>query len=79
MSIKIDKGIPIPARSRYDDIYPLKDMEKGDSFFIATTDDDDRKKTREKLSIVVHNYKRNKDINFTVKMVSGGVRVWRTQ
>lgn len=78
MNIKIDKGIPLPSKSKYDDLYPLKDMEVGDSFFIAVTDEN-KTNIRNRLSSAVRNYSRNKSILFSVRKVSGGIRVWRTQ
>ncbi len=76
--IKIEKGIPMPA-SRRDghSKYPLKDMEVGDSFFVANSPDG-RSPAKTIRWTVGAFRKKNTGTKFSVRVVEGGIRVWRT-
>lgn len=75
--LKIDKGIEIPARSRYSTVskYPFKKMEAGDSFVVST-----------KSIAQIYTAAKRADVKVTVRHTSkpdkeGNVkfRVWRVQ
>lgn len=69
---QIEKNIPIPTsdfgkgRPR---IYPLGDMDVGDSFFTTSA--------RNKVASAVSYYGLRNGKKFAVRTVDGGVRVWR--
>ncbi|MBB4039134.1 hypothetical protein GGR34_000769 [Microvirga flocculans] len=71
MTIKIEKGIPIPNAHR-ERRYPWGDMEVGDSIFIPNT-------TSERIAPTAHDYGRRHKRKFSVRKVEGGVRVWRVE
>ena len=69
--LKIEKGVPIPkARTRTH--YPMKEMEVGDSFFIASEG------FLNIPSRVIPQAKRL-GIKVSTRQVEGGYRVWRTE
>jgi hypothetical protein len=70
MSIKIDKGIPVPRKLHTGKtIYPFHEMEIGDSFFASVT------VVTLKSSAVKHGYKYGKQ--FTIRKEGDGARCWR--
>jgi hypothetical protein len=72
MTIKVEKGIPIPARgSNRGSTYPYKQLEVGDSFYV-------KGKTAAKFSASAYNQARKAGIKVTVRNEKDGVRVWRT-
>jgi hypothetical protein len=72
--IKIEKNIPVPHRGISGQI-PWRDMEVGDSVFIACIDSE-TKKIRGRVSAVAHAHK---SVRFALRKVDGGLRVWRIQ
>ena len=67
--IKIEKGIPIPERSKY----PFAEMKPGDSIFIPG-------KKANQLSLATHTQKlRAKGWRFCSRTVDDGARVWRIE
>jgi len=67
---QIEKGIPLPSGCK-SCLYPLKDMEVGDSFLVEGGVD---KNIRGSIS----NWKKKRpEMKFAVRNVEGGVRVWR--
>lgn len=74
MAIKIESGIAIPvgAGRRGVTKYPFRDMNVGDSFFVAT---DNPKKTGNVIASCARPILGKG--NFAIHSVEGGVRVWR--
>lgn len=70
--MNIEKNIPIPTRG---EIIPWRAMEIGDSVFIQG-DQSDLKKYRNRISSIAQ---RKKYLRFAVRMMDGGMRVWRIQ
>lgn len=68
MTIQIEKGVPIPGGNKYK--YPWREMEVGDSFFVAG-------KTSATLNNSRVNAQKSTRFKFKLKNVEGGVRVWR--
>lgn len=64
---KIEKGIPIPEKSRFK--YPFRDMDVGDSVFIPG-----KKSDRISGAFFVHRPKK-----FMCRKTDGGIRVWRIE
>ncbi len=94
-SYTIEKGIPIPAinrgnrnegkrRGNNTPLYPLKDMEVGDSFLILTPPFE-RSAAARRATLAfkswVFRQGKSKDERpvFTTRVVDDGVRVWRTR
>lgn len=78
MTIKIDKGVPVPAK--YNGLgrapkYPLRSMDVGDSFFVDGLDRDIV--GRNKLSSACSAMGKKLGMKFCVMKVDGGARVWR--
>jgi len=70
---KIDKGIPIPFVRTYNKrVYPFRDMEIGDSFFI------NRKRTTVAAAAVNYAYL-HPEYKFTTVVEGEGTRVWRIE
>jgi hypothetical protein len=76
--IKIDKGVPMPARNGIVKVsFPLESMTPGDSFFVAS---DPGKSAQSKANQVRHaSYEKKIDvyIRFVTENRIEGVRVWR--
>lgn len=73
--IKIEKGIPIPARGGSEAHYPWENMEVGDSFLVPG-----KGKTSKSLYVMVTKAnKRYSPRRFISRAVKGGTRVWRIQ
>lgn len=72
--LQIERGIPVPADTRGPvPIYPFREMEVGDSFFVATTR-------------IQHSVRRGASATgkrlgkrFTCRKVEGGLRIWRVE
>jgi hypothetical protein len=80
MEIKIEKGVPIPARPKRADKYPFAQMEVGDSFAIPSSEFRPPALIK---SVAISAYRswalRNKsDWKFKACLVENGVRIWRT-
>ena len=72
MTVKIDKGIPVPPRgSNRASKYPYDKLEIGDSFFV-------KGKNATKFSASAYTQARKLGIKLTVRNEKDGVRVWRT-
>lgn len=70
MNYKIDKGVPIPPRTRTTK-YPFGLMEVGDSFEVPSGD-------RAKIISACFHYNKRKEGRFTVRKVGKDqYRVWR--
>ena len=72
--MKIEKNIPIPEKRR---TYPLDELDIGDSFLVQVPKEE-IKSARNKLSASVSNASKTGS-KFTVRVVDGGLRVWRTE
>lgn len=86
MVIKVDKGVPIPPRSRLTpagmDDFAL--LEVGDSFAVPVPEEYRHKPTiwigTNRLRNAVYHYGKRHERKFTVRCVDDGViRVWRTE
>jgi hypothetical protein len=70
---KIEKAIPVPAIDRKQrTIYPFREMEVGDSFFVK---DGDVKRIGGSARQSGHHHNRK----YATRKVEGGVRVWRVE
>lgn len=67
---RIEKGIEVPTIRRTS-VYPLADMEPGDSFFVPGESVRDRSAAAARL------WGRRNDRKFVSRSVDGGVRIWR--
>ncbi len=65
--MKIDKGIPVPARHNR---YPWDRMKIGDSFFVKNAD-------KHNVSSAASLRGRHYGEKYTCRSIDGGVRVWR--
>ena len=69
--LQIEKGVPLPYRPQM--VYPIDDMEVGDSFYVP------KGVSSTVASAVASRCRvRSWDRKFTVRKVQGGIRVWRT-
>ena len=73
--IKVESGIPVPARTSRQggrpSIYPFAGLDVGDSFFIPG-------KTVKTMSQTASKAAKRLGIEVITRTVDGGVRVWRT-
>lgn len=71
--IEIEKGIPMPERSKTGrkGKYPFSEMEVGDSFFL-----DD--KTQKSVASTVTSARKKFGFTFAARDEDTGVRIWRT-
>jgi len=72
--MKIEKSIPIPAKSKAGrpSIYPFGKMEIEDSLFFDGQD------TQGRAALAARAYARNHDVKFIARTEGTGVRIWRT-
>lgn len=72
---EIEKDVPVKARL----IYPFKQMEEGDSFFVPFNDKDPEK-LRQSVASSIYRTQRLHNGKFTMKTdrAEGGIRVWCT-
>ena len=69
--LKIDKNVPMPRPDASPVAkYPWRDMEVGDSFFVAG-------KTMKQFAGIPGSASRKYGKKFSARSVEGGVRVWR--
>jgi hypothetical protein len=77
---KIETGIPIPPsrqRCKNQDLYPYADLEIGQSFFAAPRPGKSIRQTAMYLGGMSAYYAKKTGRRFTLRVVEGGVRVWR--
>jgi hypothetical protein len=72
--MKIDKGIPLAPFAIKKTKYPWRDMEAGDSFFVAT-----ETASIHTLRSAANQAARYHKTGYAVRSVGGGCRVWRTK
>lgn len=74
--IKIEKGIPVPSKGRKSRLYPLADMQVGDSFFAPG-------RVVQQLTAAVARPAKIMGAKFACRTVTEngvkGVRVWRVE
>ena len=73
---KIDKNIEMPTAL----LYPFKDMEVGDSFFIEAKDKKEAQSFRLKAMGAARQYvykSQSKDLKYVTRYVENGIRIWR--
>jgi hypothetical protein len=78
--IEIESGIPIPPRDskrKGKTIYPLVDMEIGQSFFVPCKPGKTAAQTRNNMVGSIHQCTKKTGARFVTRVVEGGVRVWR--
>ncbi len=72
---EIEKGVSLENAPRKTDLkYPFREMEIGDSIFVACDDS----KSRVAMSRLVSAAYRFKPKKFATRTVEGGIRCWRT-
>lgn len=76
--ITIDKGIPVPALRTRVSKYPWPSMAVGDSFFVEATAEE-MKARLASISRGATAAAKKLGVQFTVRKVDGGVRVWRVE
>ena len=83
-AITVEKNIPIPesrfgkGRQPGETKYPFAELQVGDSFMVPTKKQTDINKMQSSICGHAFQYKRkNRDTNFTTRIVDGGIRVWR--
>ena len=76
---KIETGIPIPPsrQGRKNHDYPYADLEIGQSFFAAPRPGKSIRQTAIYLGAMSAYYAKKTGRRFTLRVVEGGVRVWR--
>lgn len=75
-TLKIEKNIPIPVRT----IYPFKDMQIGDSFFVSIGNDKPKYNQKQNVYMAMWKFcQKNTNKKFTTASIDNGIRVWRTQ
>ena len=86
MTFKIEKGIPIPPKAERGGnsagrlgIYPWKEMEVGDSFFIPAKDRGDAKIIQLRVGSAAKNQWQNHGRVIVTRSLPGGIRVWRAE
>ena len=77
----IEKNIPIPVISFGRHLhYPLRDMDVGDSFFIAIEPFNLKEaQNRQRLILGSCRTPRMEPMKFTTRIIDGGVRCWRIE
>jgi hypothetical protein len=70
---QIDRGVPLPEKTRFMDRCPFKEMSVGDSF-PASLEEGPNVRTAVFYWKLIHPKQ-----NFTVRKVSGSYRCWRTK
>lgn len=68
----IETGIPVQRHKHGNEVYPWRDLEVGQSFFVANGN-------LKSLRASASRMKREINHHFTVNPVDGGVRVWRVK
>jgi hypothetical protein len=68
----IEKQIPLPKRHQPSK-YPWKQMEVGDSFFVAT----DTKRKAIQFGAMASDTGKRLGCKFATRQVDGGIRIWR--
>ena len=83
---KIEKGIPIPPKAQRGGnsagrlgIYPWKEMEVGDSFFIPAGSRGEARVIQLRVGSAAKNQWTNHGRVITTRTMEGGVRVWRVE
>ena len=80
---QIERNVPLPAKGSANaarTIYPFKQMEVEDSFFVELKEGDNLPALQRRLVAAVTSYRRrNGEGKFVVRQVEDGVRVWRTE
>ena len=72
MSIKVQKGIPVPEGDGRPRVYPFDRMKVGDSFVLSA---EESKLESRRQSVL--NSARRQGVKITTRIESGKVRVWR--
>lgn len=70
-AVTVEKGVPIPPKKGAPSLYPLREMEVGDSFGL------DFASIRKVRSAVVYEQQRSSR-RFTVRTLPTEIRCWRT-
>ena len=73
----VESGVPMPKEKGRYCKYPWRVMEVGDSFFVPGAPDLDLKLHRVR-ALVSYQHSKHPEY-FEVRVVDGGVRVWRTE
>ena len=73
----VESGVPMPKEKGRYCKYPWRVMEVGDSFFVPGAPDLDLKLHRVR-ALISYQHSKHPEY-FEVRVVDGGVRVWRTE
>lgn len=73
----VESGVPMPKEKGRYCKYPWRVMEVGDSFFVPGAPDLNLKLHRVR-ALISYQHSKHPEI-FEVRVVDGGVRVWRTE
>ena len=71
--VDIEAEVPVPSRQKY----PFCHMKVGDSFLLSYSVD--RKAMAMRARGAASQYSRRYKMRFAIRIVTGGVRVWRTR
>jgi hypothetical protein len=74
----IEKGIPMPETKTEKTSRPYAKLEVGDSFMLPVAQGSTAEKLKANLSSSARNAGKKLGVKFAVRIVEGGVRVWRT-
>jgi hypothetical protein len=76
--IEIENDIPIPPKAGgRKALYPLVDMEIGQSFFVPCKPGKTAAQTRNNMVGSIYSYTKKTGARFATRVVDGGIRVWR--
>lgn len=76
--IAIESGVPLPTKETKKSRYPFARMNVGDSFLIEGAKNSSSYEAMRVRSAASH-YARRDGKKFTVRVVEGGIRVWRVE
>lgn len=80
--ITIDKNVPVPPPQQEDKFkarYPWDVMEVGDSFLVENEEGKTPRQLMQRLSPGASRQNAKTGKKFTLRIVDGGVRVWRVE
>ena len=76
--LQIDKNIPVPEPKQKPTQYPFETMEVGDSFLVKSEEGKTGKQLSQRISPSASRHAKLTNRKYTLRIVEGGVRVWRT-
>jgi hypothetical protein len=73
INIKVEKNIPIPTAAKKRNTYGFFNLKIGDSVFIDSANHDSNAAAAAKM------YARRNRLKFVMRVMDGGLRIWRTE